>query len=158
MARWTARACPGCPRSGRSFSRAHRQKSRKMRLRSVPWSTSNPYCASSITSSENSGRTSPSTRESGSLPELKLYGVSGSDPESLVDEEVRPLFSEDVIDDAQYGFDVDHETLRKRIFRDFWRCARENERPERGRPGQALAVQRAIADIYEDTGDVETVS
>jgi predicted dehydrogenase len=91
-------------------------------------------------------------------PELKLYGVSGSDPDSLVDGEVRPLFSEDVIDDAQYGFDVDHETLRKRIFRDFWRCARENERPERGHPGQALAVQRAIADIYEDTSDVETVS
>lgn len=84
--------------------------------------------------------------------DLTLYRMDGS--RTMVDKAVQPPLAEEVIDDTEgYGFRVNHHALRKRIFREFWRCIEEGDEPERGSPEQALTIQRAIADIYAAAGD-----
>lgn len=86
--------------------------------------------------------------------ELTVHGIDERDPGSIVDTEVRPGFSEDVFEpETAYGFVIDEQRLRRRAFETFCRCAAADERPERGRPERALAVQRAIADIYDAADD-----
>lgn len=73
---------------------------------------------------------------------------------SLVDKQIQPQYSEDVFTDISYGFGINHNTLRRRIFQHFCECAREGREPETGHLEQALDIQRTIADIYEAADDV----
>jgi predicted dehydrogenase len=85
--------------------------------------------------------------------ELTLYGVRRDRGEALTTTEVQPNYEDSVFDADSDGPTT--AVFRERAFWEFLACRDRGEQPQHSNLSQALAVQRAIEDLYTAVDDSE---
>jgi len=87
--------------------------------------------------------------------DLTLYGVNREEPGALTTTDVEPDYADGVFDPESALPTPTASLFRERAFSHFLECVEQGEQPEHTGLDSALAVQRAIEDLYAAVDDAD---